>query len=290
MARRMSGRVCELLGERAPFVHATVVRAQSPTSTRPGDDAVILADGTVEGFVGGQCAAESVRTAALGALETGETVLLRILPDGETGFPESLGSHAVVNPCLSGGALEIFLEPLLPSPLIQVVGATPIADAVAALAGSVGFSARAVGTLESDPVDGTVAVIVASHGRNEVESIRAALDAGVGFIGLVASVKRGASVLGAMELTKEERERIHAPVGLDIGARTAEEIGLSIIGAVVRAVRIEGLTATSSGPLDQPVLATDPVCGMTVVIGPETPRRVVDGVDQWFCSPACRDH
>ena len=113
---------------RTPFVHATVVRAQQPTSAHPGDEAILLADGTIEGFVGGHCAQNSVRKAALGALQAGESVLLRVLPDGDVHFPEAPGACVMVNPCLSGGALEIFLEPRLPAPLIGICGATPIAD------------------------------------------------------------------------------------------------------------------------------------------------------------------
>src|ERR1700712_655578 len=113
--QRINARMSELLTQRVPFVHATVVRAQDPTSARAGDAAIVLADGTIEGFVGGQCAEGSVRSAALGALADGKTVLLRVLPDDAGSFPESPGAQVVVNPCLSGGAMEIFLEPLLPA-------------------------------------------------------------------------------------------------------------------------------------------------------------------------------
>ena len=117
MSRGMAARVRELSAGRVPFVHATVVRAQVPSSAKAGDDAVVLPDGTIEGFVGGQCAETSVRTAALGALRDGETVLLRVLPDDSAPFPDSPGAQVVVNTCLSGGALEIFLRPMLPAPL-----------------------------------------------------------------------------------------------------------------------------------------------------------------------------
>ncbi|MHB1712273.1 MAG: XdhC family protein [Acidimicrobiales bacterium] len=288
----MNTRISELLDSRVPFVRAIVVRTQPPASARTGDEAVILADGTIEGFVGGQCAGESVRTAALGVLEDRASLLLRILPDGGPAFPASPGARVVVNPCLSGGAIEIFLEPLSPDPLIGVVGVTPVADAIASLAGSVGFSLQAVRAPASAPLDGMTAVIVASHGRDEEVSIQRALDAGIGFIGLVASSTRGEAVLSAMGLTKEERERIHTPVGLDIGAESPGEIALSIVAAVVRAVRIEGLVASPSAQGNQasrPSVAVDPVCGMTVVVGPETAHRMDGGVVQWFCSLACRD-
>ena len=138
----ISERAQQLLAARTPFVHATVVRAQPPTSAYPGDEAILLADGTIEGFVGGQCAQNSVRKAALGVLQAGESVLLRVLPDGDVHFPEAPGACVVVNPCLSGGSLEIFLTPQLPAPLIRIYGATPIADALIQLCGVLGYDAR----------------------------------------------------------------------------------------------------------------------------------------------------
>jgi xanthine dehydrogenase accessory factor len=285
----MTARATELLAERVPFVHATVVRAQSPTSARAGDDAIILSDGTIEGFVGGPCAEESVRAAALDVLGRGESLLLRVLPDGAEGFPELPGAKVVANPCLSGGAVEVFLEPMVPPPVLYIVGETPICDAVAALAESLGFVFAAVRTLEQNQPEGAVAVIVASHGRAEPESIRAALDADVRFIGLVASRRRGEAVLEAMDLTKSERDRVHTPVGLDIGARTAAEVALSIMASVVRAMRTEGLVAPTTPARPPPVSMVDPVCGMAVVVGPDTPHRTVDGVEHWYCSTQCRD-
>ena len=93
----------------------------------------------MEGFVGGQCAAGSVRTAALDALSTGVGVLLRVLPDGEDTFPQAPGASIVVNPCLSGGALEIYLEPLLPRPSLHLAGSSPTAEAIASMAPALGF-------------------------------------------------------------------------------------------------------------------------------------------------------
>ena len=133
-------RMRELTTEGIRFVHATVVRAQVPSSARPGDAAIVLEDGSIEGFVGGQCAESSVRSAALTALANGESLLLRVLPEGGPGFPESPGAQIVVNPCLSGGALEIFLEPMLPPPVVQIFGETPVADALAAIADVLGYT------------------------------------------------------------------------------------------------------------------------------------------------------
>src|SRR5258705_9445219 len=166
----MSERVQQLRRSRTPFVHATVVRAQQPTSAHAGDQAILLSDGTIEGFLGGQCAQNSVRKAALGALQSNESVLLRVLPDGDLHFPEAPGASVVVNPCLSGGALEIFLEPQLPAPLVRICGATPIADALAELVELLGFGVQRSpaddgSTLDApDSLTDTTAIVIASHG------------------------------------------------------------------------------------------------------------------------------
>lgn len=296
MTVRLTTLLNDLLEARVPLVHATVVRAQRPTSAHPGDEAIITADGTMEGFVGGDCARESVRAAALDVLRDGAAVLLRVLPDGAAAFPESPGARVVVNPCLSGGALEIFLEPRLPPPLIRVIGTTPIAEAVGLLAGVLGFSVLGAvpGEADSDRAGEAVAVVVSTLGGDEASSIRAALAAGTGFVGLVASPRRGAGVLAGLELSDAERARVRTPVGLDIGARSAEEIALSIMAEVVRAIRVEGLRApaagaSAAGVAARPTQVLDPVCGMTVVVVAGTPTLNVNGHDHWFCSVGCRD-
>src|SRR5262245_30217425 len=116
MTQPMAARITELTANRVPFVHATVGRAQYPTSAGAGAQAIVLAVAAVERFVGGRCAVGSVRAAALAALRDGESRLLRVLPEDGPDYPESPGSRVVVNPCLSGGAMEIFLEPTLPAP------------------------------------------------------------------------------------------------------------------------------------------------------------------------------
>jgi xanthine dehydrogenase accessory factor len=291
MSTPMAERADDLTRQGVPFVQATVVRAQEPTSARPGDRAIILADGSIEGFVGGQCAAGSVRTAALGTLASGDSLLLRILPEGEGDFPESPGASVVVNPCLSGGAIEVYLEPLLPSPLVIVTGTSPTADAVADLAPSLGFRvARGVAGEESAADSGPATVaIISTHGGDEAGAVRTALDTGVGFVGVVCSRTRGAALLEELVLDEEDAVRVHPHVGLEIGARTAPEVALSILASVVRAVRVEGLVVRAGGsPAVSPRTAIDPVCGMTVTVGPDTPRALVDGTQYWFCMPGCR--
>ncbi|MCQ4120032.1 XdhC family protein [Rhodococcus tibetensis] len=282
-------RAAQLTRDRRPFVHATVVRAQPPTSSHTGDEAILLQDGTIEGFVGGQCAQNSVRMAALGALATNESVLLRVLPDGAVQFPETPGASVVVNPCLSGGAMEIFLEPQLPPPLVRIFGTTPIAQALGGIAELLGF------TVEHDDAgieqfSGTTAVVLAGHGGPEAEGIRAALDAGVGYVGLVASRTRGGAILDTLGLTESERARVHTPVGLDIGARTSAEIAVSIAAELVQELRTAGLCAPEDDSTSRAAVTEviDPVCGMRVVVGRDTAHLRRGGDDFWFCGPGCR--
>ena len=284
----VSARARELAARRVPFVHARVVRAQAPASAHAGDEAIVHGDGTIDGFVGGVCAEGSVRTAALGALRDGGPLLLRVLPEGETGFPDSPGAQVVVNPCLSGGALEIFLEPVLPPPLIEVVGRTPVAESVVAFAGLLGWATSR--SLPGGPLsEQTAAVVVAGHGRDELESIRAALAAGVDRIALVASRRRGAAVLDELGLTDAERARISSPAGLDIGARTAPEVALSILAELIGTVRSDAVRVAARGAGRPPAEAEDPVCGMTVTVRPDTPHLTVGDREVWFCGTGCRD-
>ena len=286
-------RSAELVAAGVPHVRATVVRAEHPTSVHAGDSAVVHADGTIEGFVGGTCAESSVQVHARAALDRGEPLLLRILPGLDSTFTEQ-GAVTVSNPCLSGGAVEIFLEPLAPPAEVLVVGDTPIAHALVDLAGPLGYTATMAdeGTL----VDADVAaVVVASHGRGEEQALTAALSAGVPYVALVASRRRGSAVLAALDVPDGARARVSVPAGLDIGARTAPEIALSILAELVerrrsrRAEVAEGVAPDEQTDVAPPGTAVDPVCGMTVLMTDDTVTATAGGETTWFCCTGCRD-
>ena len=295
MARfAVTERSAELVAAGVAHVRATVVRAEHPTSVHAGDAAVVHADGTIEGFVGGTCAESSVQVHARAALDAGEPLLLRILP-GVEGTTAEHGAVTVSNPCLSGGALEIFLEPLAPPARLLVAGATPIARALVDLAGPLGFTAEA--TTEPIAVGPDVAaVVVASHGRGEEQALTAALDAGVPYVALVASRRRGGAVLDGLDVDDNgTRSRVSVPAGLDIGARTAPEIALSILAELIEARRsrrtavAEGVATDDATDVPAPGTAVDPVCGMRVLITDDTTSATVDGETAWFCCVGCRD-
>jgi xanthine dehydrogenase accessory factor len=286
VARRdLVERADRLRRDRVPFVWATVVRAERPTSAKPGDAALVLADGTMEGFVGGTCAETTVRVQSLQALESGESTLLRITPGETDAGPQVAGQVTVANPCLSGGTLEIFLEPAVPPVLVVVHGDAPIARALVAAGGVVGFDIRHDADLSAD----TTAVVVASHGRGEESVLVAALEAGVPYVGLVASRRRGAAVVAGLPVPEELKATVHTPAGLDIGARTPAEVALSILAEIV-AIRPRAAGAVSAAaPAAAVATAVDPVCGMSVAMVDSSIQAEHRGTRHWFCGPGCRD-
>jgi xanthine dehydrogenase accessory factor len=343
----MSRRASELAAQRVPFVTATVVRARKPTSARPGDVALVLGDGTIEGFVGGVCAQHSVRVYSLKTIEAREPVLLRILPDAaidamtdgdeemtdeqlaaaEELLIEEEGAVTVKNTCLSGGAIEIFLEPVLPAPRVLVVGDSPIAGAVHRLGGELGLEIVAVENGAPEPTSDDLAVVVAAHGRDEFDTLRRALEAGVPYVGFVASHKRGAAVLADLRddgVADGLIELVDYPAGINIGAREPAEIAVSILAKIVSVRRGEriappehsgGLIVHHAGkpapgrrsapaeapPADAPAadkqpagsdtaptIAVDPICGMTIAAVPGTPWVKLDGETFYFCCDGCK--
>jgi xanthine dehydrogenase accessory factor len=306
MDAAVSRRAQELAGRGVAFVTATVVRAQRPTSAHAGNVALVLGDGTIEGFVGGACAEHSVRAYSLQTIATGEAMLLRILPFEGAAFADAAGpAHEVAkeegavtvqNPCLSGGSIEVFLEPVLPAPRVLVVGDTPIAGAVRELGAQLGLDIVEVADGVPEPAAGDLALVVASHGRDELHTLRRGLEAGVPYVGLVASRARGDGVIGELRgdgVSDQLLGLIEVPAGIDIGARTPAEVAVSILARVVATRRRE----RSGGPGDAdapvaastaPVIAIDPICGMTVAAVPGTPSLEHDGETVYFCCEGCK--
>ena len=283
-----------LAAQRIPFVQAIVVRSQRPTSVRPGDAAIVHADGSIDGFVGGVCAETSVRLHSMRVLETGEAMLLQLRPGEATdeGVEDDARAGVVTahNPCLSGGEMEIFLEPCLPLPLLVVAGNAPIAEALRELGGRVGFHVTEAELGATDLEEGTAAVIVAEHGRDEEDLLTLALRQGVPYVALVASPRRGDGVRAALDVPDELRAQLHSPAGLDIGARSPAEIAVSILAEIIQERHATPAGAPAPRPAAPPVaVAVDPVCGMEVAVTDASLHLDVDGQRHWFCCESCRE-
>ena len=286
----LAARANDLASRREPFVHATVVRAQRPTSAHAGDTALVLPSGDIQGFVGGNCVESSVREYSLQVLVSGEALLLRVVP-GEPSRSTEEGAVEVSNPCLSGGAIEIFLQPRIPAPRVLVVGTTPVAQALATLGSGVGLAVELMDGESARPAADDAALIVASHGKAEEVALEAALRAGVPYVALVASGTRGTAVLESLDVEPAQRSRVFTPAGLDLGARTPGEIALSILAQLIQERAKSRHAAPQPVPapaLQAPPTAVDPVCGMSVPAAESTLQLEHNGATVYFCSPGCR--
>ncbi len=297
----------ELQARGEPFALATVVRVERPASARPGMKAIIRADGTLEGWVGGSCAHPIVIREALRLLREGTPRLISLSPQHDDRSQQEGVSHHTMT-CHSGGSLEIYIEPMLPKPQLLLVGEVPLVGALARLGRLQGFtvwvadSGEKTQGLEADlslPLDQLSATItpdtyavVATMGDHDEEALEQIAGAGAGYVGLVASRKRAEAVftyLRSRGLAAEHLQRIKVPAGLDIGAVTPEEIALSIMAEVVQ-VRRGGSRAPAEAPrvVEAAAEAIDPICGMTVAIATAKHTAVHEGVTFYFCSAHCR--
>ena len=275
-----------LRAARAPFVLARVVLAERPTSAKPGDEAIVLADGTMVGFVGGTCAEATVRAQALALLDSGETMLLRITPRPRNSRRASSRSTTPACPAArSSSSWSRSCPPCSSSwraTLRSVGRCSRSADPSATRCRAFG------GEIPSD----TSAVVVASHGRGEEEVLAAALQAKVPYVGLVASRKRGEAVVASLDLCPSMKAAVHTPAGLDLGARTPQEIALSILAEIVATRPRPSGRSLGSGEaaVGEPASlqeATDPVCGMTVAMVESSLHLDHDGERTWFCGSGC---
>jgi xanthine dehydrogenase accessory factor len=265
-----------LSGEGTPYVLATVVSVVRPASTRRGDKALVTADGKLTGWVGGACSEPIVVREALRALADGEARLVRIGPPGQVeGAP---GVVAAESMCASEGIVEVLLEPQLPSPLLAVIGTSPAARALAELAAAIGWR------VSTGPADAD-AVVVATMGHGDEETLEAALSSRAGYVGLVASARRAAVVVAALRergLDEEALARLRSPAGLDLGPSSQEEIAVAVLAELVAWRHTRGDVVATIAE------AVDPVCGMTVAIEGAEHVSVHEGVNYYFCGAHCR--
>lgn len=251
----------ELTRAGRPFATAVVVRAEKPTSGKPGDRAIVTLDGVMHGWIGGSCAQPTVIREALAALKQDRSRLVRLAPEGEEGMlrldaPNLDGVVSMPMTCFSGGTLDIFIEPHHPRPRLLIVGSLPVARALAHLGRAMNYHVamaapgeesletpegvdEMVGSVEelAERVSPLSFFVVATHGEYDEPALRAAFGTDVPYIGLVASPKRGASVrdaLAAAGVSKQDLARMKFPAGLDIGARRGDEIALSIMAEIIQ--------------------------------------------------------
>lgn len=222
--------------EGKPLVLATVIQAISPTSGKPGDKALVSAEAIIEGWIGGGCAQPAVIEAARNSLETGESSVIRVGPKGEWQALEGVIDFA--SGCLSGGTLVIFIEPMIRQPTLSILGNSPAAHKLSALAEQLDFSVTAT---QSDFSDiNSDYIVIATQGKDDRVALKAALSSNAAHIAMIASAKKIAGLKASLEkagIEPEQLDRIHSPAGIEIGAVTPAEIALSVLADLVQVRR-----------------------------------------------------
>jgi xanthine dehydrogenase accessory factor len=250
-----------LAEEGTPFALATVVGVERPSSARVGDRALVTEAGELHGWVGGACTEPEVVRLALEALADGDARRERI---------ESR--------CASEGAVDVLIEPQRPAPLLAVVGDAPAARKLRELAAVVGWRT-------TTELQGADAVVIASMGHGDEDTLEAALTCGAGYVGLVASAKRAEAVAAELRergLDEEALARVRSPAGLDLGPSAQEEIAVAILAELVAWRHTRG-----PSPAELIETAIDPICGMIVAIEGAAHTLEHAGTTYYFCGPAC---
>jgi xanthine dehydrogenase accessory factor len=296
MARELNGR-----GE--PYALITVVRAVAPTSAYLGAQAIVLADGTLHGWIGGGCAKDVVIDAAQSAIGKGEPKLVRISNDRIQ--PEEDVEQYTMS-CASNGTVEIFIQPYSPRSALCVLGNTPAADEAR-------FLAERLRIRLADTPDEAPVVLVATQGQGDEDALERALQSPAARVLLIASRRKAERLREVMRMRgidDAKLARLCAPAGPDAGAKTPGEIAfVAMVGvlAVLRG-RAEVSPIPKSQPVanDAPVLAplqpsshnevdaaaprtkfVNPVCGIAVDTAAPKHIEKYEGVAYYFCCDAC---
>lgn len=325
MNKQLLERAAALAQRGESFVLAVVVRREPYSSSQQGDSAIITADGSYHGWLGGNCTRPQVLREAAQALVDAKPRLIALSPEPE--LQVRAGVVPLPMACHSGGTVDIFLEPVLAAPRLVVFGASPVARAVAQLGKAMGYlvdvvdpDAHAAELPGADRVFTDLSAaelrtgapiasaVVASMGEHDEDAVAAALAMRPAYLGVVASRKRFAVLRQTLidrGISAHALDAIKSPAGLDLGGRQPEEVALSILAEIVQhkhAARAAGHAAVTGdgavAPIASiapvaaaapPTTATDPVCHMTVTIATARHVGTWDGRTWYFCNPRCKD-
>lgn len=306
MNRELLELAADLSRRRQPFLTATVVWARGPSSGKRGSAAIIRPDGSVTGWIGGACAEPVVLREAKEAMADGKPRLLFLGTDEDIAAAARPDVTTVPISCTSEGALEVYLEPMVPQPYVVVVGQSPAVHTLTALARALDWAVTVVddgGDKGEHPdattvltkmvmppdIDSSTPIVVATQGHYDEPALEAALATDAEYIGLVASAKRAETVVGYLKdrgIPAEQLERIHAPAGIDLGHLKHHEIGVAILADLLQRKAAGELAAGIT--IEETHTAIDPVCGMEVDVA--TARWITDhdGETFYFCAPGCK--
>jgi xanthine dehydrogenase accessory factor len=296
-----------------PFAMATVVRREAPSSGKPGDKAVINKHGEILGWIGGGCVRGIVVKEAEDAIKTGRARLVKI---GKTLVPsQQEGVVEYKMTCQSEGTVEIFIEPVLPRQHLVVIGKSAIAKALVKLSADADYRITAVAQDASlhtfEKVDELITqlnlsqvkttpstfIVVATQGESDEKALTESLHKQYAYLAFVASRKKMMSVKEYLEKSgfdKDKIDTIVSPAGIDINAKTPEEVAISILAQMIQVrnamtapLKFEQFEPSMENGSSAPSYYINPVCGVPVDIN--NPKHVEEykGEKVYFCCDGC---
>ncbi len=299
--RAVLQQAAELTRRGEAFALATVVWRQGPSSSQQGARAIITADGELRGWIGGACAEPVVIREARDVIATGTARLLLLGNPDQFGNPDQVPEGMTMVPiaCSSEGALEVYIEPVLPVPHLVVVGSSPMATTLADLARTLGWQTDLIAGQDFTAADADERslVVVATQGHDDEGALERAVAARPAYLGLVGSRRRGHAVLGYLADRGVDGDllgRVSVPAGLDLGPTTHREIAVAILAELVQ-LRASGALMAASDSSSSPAAAqarrreSDSVCGMSVDIGPASRTAQYEGRTYYFCGAGCQE-
>lgn len=290
------------------YAKATVVRRQLPSSGKPGDSAIILADGVMHGWVGGGCTRGIVLKEALMAISEGRSRFVRIgssLP--EDGMPNTK-QYAMT--CQSGGAVELFIEPVLPQPQIVIFGQSHIGIALAKISIAMEYQVivvhqeadqstygdldlKVVPNFEKSNLTKNSYLVVCTQGQGDERALQMAIESDNDYVAFVSSRKKANAIFAALRtagVSFDQLKRVRTPAGLDIHAKLPEEVAISILAQIIADIRKPELEVTNE---EAPVVNLEeyyinPVCN--IPIHKATAKYVLEYREEsvYFCCDGCK--
>ena len=244
--------VGEALQRGEPAALVTIIRTQGSTPQRVGAKMVVFADGRLVGTIGGGCYENDAFWKARQSLRTRKPEVVRY---------ELTDDIAEESGLICGGQMEVYIEPIEAAPHLYLVGAGHVAYHLARVAGTVGFHVHVLDDREkfasadrfpdaveiaidsipawlertTFPANAYVVILTRGH-RYDLDALRALVPRELRYLGLIGSRAKVARLHDALKeegLSTERLQAVHAPVGLDIGAVTPQEIAVSILAELI---------------------------------------------------------
>jgi xanthine dehydrogenase accessory factor len=313
MLDRFLEKAQELRKNNEPFAIAMVVRREVPSSGKTGDKAIINKFGEIIGWVGGGCVKSIIVKEAEEAMKSGKPRLVKI--GNSNPVPEQDGVIAYKMTCHSEGTVEVYIEPELPAPHLVVMGNSAIARALVKIGKAAGYRVTVVapdvkpGSFEK--VDELITqlnlqqvktgrssfIVVATQGEQDEAALEQALSKNSSYIGFVSSRRKKVQVMSYLQKTGIDQKRlddIYSPAGVDINAKTPEQVAISILAEIIRIQTslpaAIGFTeyAETREEAGKQKFYINPVCG--VPIDMNSPKHIVDykGELVYFCCDGCK--